>query len=599
MKHKLIYTIAVGYTTKRRAEVGASLRIIHYATGGSLSLSEDRERAPDLKSSLAPSSSSLNTPKLSQQTSSQEVSMEESEAGGASGGIVCLSTASLASTSSSSSSEPRLKATQELSLPGTPLVLNGSVVMVDSASSATSSKPLPSTSTGAIPKSISFDKTAERGDKESLDDDGKSKRSFFRFKLPFKKPKGRSSSFRADDLIDCEEPRPSRIDTSDDILAKYRRKVVVTSSNGVAKQPGDEAAATKSEAGEEEERRRASVIDPGNVGGVVCVSRRQEEAAPPGAEHRRSAAHARRGSGGGASGCVRLFDSQGCVKLFGSLRDDYKQRTPYVSYLVHCRQSLLSTLVHLERLTERVRCERAVCQRFLMAVCVRLFLERRESLVAAFAAEFQQLSLADEKNDLLLTFLQRLAREMERDPLWQAASDAQLEMARTAIERAVVSRVYIYAMFPNGDGDVSRDQVLHEHMKKLSNVITPSHKDLRIPKGFCYECPWPSAQAELVAMSAHKTAGDKVACVLRCCTTILNLLSLAAADQLSTVPAADDLVPVLVYVLIKANPPSLLSTVAYVNSFYESRLEGEDRYWWVQFCSAIEFIKTMDYVLSD
>ncbi|XP_039287749.1 uncharacterized protein LOC120352150 [Nilaparvata lugens] len=86
-------------------------------SGGSLSLSEERDRPPlvsDLKSSLAPSSSSLNTPKLSQQTSSQEVSMEESETGvvaggsGASGGgIVCLSTASLASTSSSSSSEPR------------------------------------------------------------------------------------------------------------------------------------------------------------------------------------------------------------------------------------------------------------------------------------------------------------------------------------------------------------------------------------------------------------------------------------------------------------------------------------------------------------
>lgn len=25
-------------------------------------------------------------------------------------------------------------------------------------------------------------------------------------------------------------------------------------------------------------------------------------------------------------------------------------------------------------------------------------------------------------------------------------------------------------------------RVLHEHMKKLSNVITPNHKDLRIPK---------------------------------------------------------------------------------------------------------------------
>lgn len=47
--------------------------------------------------------------------------------------------------------------------------------------------------------------------------------------------------------------------------------------------------------------------------------------------------------------------------------------------------------------------------------------------------------------------------------------------------------------------------------------------------------------------------------------------------------------------LFKANPPCLLSTVEYVNSFYGKRLEGEDQYWWTQFCSAIEFVKTMDY----
>nr|CAD7417559.1 unnamed protein product [Timema poppensis] len=109
---------------------------------------------------------------------------------------------------------------------------------------------------------------------------------------------------------------------------------------------------------------------------------------------------------------------------------------------------------------------------------------------------------------------------------------------------------------------------------------------------FHYECPWPSAQAEIAAISAYKTPRDKLQCVFRCATTIMNLLAMACERG---VPAADDFVPVLVYVLIKANPPSLLSTVQYVNSFYGSRLEGEEQYWWIQFCSAIEFIKTMDY----
>lgn len=52
---------------------------------------------------------------------------------------------------------------------------------------------------------------------------------------------------------------------------------------------------------------------------------------------------------------------------------------------------------------------------------------------------------------------------------------------------------------------------------------------------------------------------------------------------------------ILLFFCLQANPPSLLSTVQYVNSFYANKMEGEIQYWWVQFCSAIEFIKTMDY----
>jgi hypothetical protein len=72
----------------------------------------------------------------------------------------------------------------------------------------------------------------------------------------------------------------------------------------------------------------------------------------------------------------------------------------------------------------------------------------------------------------------------------------------------------------------------------------------------------------------------------------MNLLSLASERS---VPAADDFMPVLLYVIIKANPPGLLSTVQYVTSFYAKRMRDEEQYWWMQFTSAIEFLKTMDY----
>ncbi|XP_021936373.1 receptor-mediated endocytosis protein 6 homolog isoform X2 [Zootermopsis nevadensis] len=549
--------------------------------------------------------------------------------------VVRLSSTSLASTSSSGSgSDPRPKTvtpTPDLPLTPTTLVLNGHAMMADGEVTVTKPQSAGS-STGAIPKSISFDKTAERGDKDLLDDDQKHKRGFFRnFKLSFKSR--RVKSLRGSDDFGnrwrgmSEDVRSTHNcnDTTEDILAKYRRKPSAGGDSTVS-EPGTELKAPQLVGEVEDERLR---MDPTNIESSYAFidakrklrmvlstadlqhvpwatdasthmreSRVQKEnelvsflrlqlAEAINLQDRSLIAHLHE-----TLRCIQLFDDSGCQKLFKSLKEDYQKRSPYIAYLVRCRQGLLSTLAHLERLTERLKCDRQVCSRFLVAVCVTMFLEKREEILGSFTVEFQQLTLADEKTDLLDNFLHTLSLEMDKDPTWQAASSTQLEQARTAVERAVISRVYTHALYPNGDGDVSRDQVLYEHMKKLSNVITPNHKDLRIPKVFHYECPWPSAQAEISAMAAYKTPCDKLQCVFRCATTIMNLLSMASGRG---VPAADDFVPVLVYVLIKANPPSLLSTVQYVNSFYGNRLKGEEQYWWIQFCSAIEFIKTMDY----
>ena len=294
--------------------------------------------------------------------------------------------------------------------------------------------------------------------------------------------------------------------------------------------------------------------------------------------------------------CLSLFDNEACRKLVRSLKEDYKRRSPYLAYLVKCRQGLLATLAHQRRLLSRMEADRRVCSAHQLNVCVRLFLERREKQMVNFVTNFREsCSASDEKIALMECFLHSLWSQLEADTsvsLLTANSPGQIDMCHVAVERAVVAHIYYQAMYPNGEADVSRDTVLAEHIGKLSTEITPNHRDLRIGKQYHYEAPWPSAQAELGQLAAFKTPKDKVACVVRCCQTIMNLLSLSAK---SGVPAADDFLPVLVFIVVRANPPSLLSTVQYVESFYGSRLSGEDHYWWMQFVAAIEFIKTMDY----
>ncbi|XP_047500303.1 GTPase-activating protein and VPS9 domain-containing protein 1-like isoform X1 [Penaeus chinensis] len=507
--------------------------------------------------------------------------------------------------------------------------------------------PVSMAATGAIPKSISFDKTAERGDRDSMEGDAKHKRGFFKnFKLPgFKgrrKPGTRSgddSSFMRAGMAGqeinmrrtlSEDNRPPTIEeTSDDILAKYRKKPEVDTSetDGIS---GVEHNLQVNDIPKTEEDERL-FIDPNNIESSYAFTdaKRKLRLVLSIADFSMSPYLPEFGAPTGSDGtsldsdvltwlrcqlaeatnlhdrslvaqlhetirCVQLFDTQGRERLVRSLTEDYRSRSPYVAYLVRSRQGLLTTIAHLDKLLARIDADAEVVMASIVGVCVRMFLERREHNLSRFTHEFTVLTVPDEKVQLVENFLSQLYNELERDPMWISSTNDQLNAARLALERVVMSHIYIHALYPNGDGDVSRDQVLHEHMKKLSAVITPAHKDLRIPKLYQYECPWPSAQAEIICISAYKTAGDKLQCVVRASQTIMNLLSLAHEQS---VPAADDFMPVLVYVLIKANPPALLSTAQYVNLFFEQRLKGEDQYWWTQFCAAIEFIKTMDYTL--
>uniref|UniRef100_A0A8D0C7D6 GTPase-activating protein and VPS9 domain-containing protein 1 n=1 Tax=Scleropages formosus TaxID=113540 RepID=A0A8D0C7D6_SCLFO len=289
--------------------------------------------------------------------------------------------------------------------------------------------------------------------------------------------------------------------------------------------------------------------------------------------------------------CVSRFDSRTCRKLLAAIADDYRKRAAYIAYLTRCRQGLQTTQAHLERLLQRVLRDKEVANRYFTTVCVRLLLERMESKMLDFINTFQGFTAADDKTAAVEEFLRQLYGAMAHDAIWQYASEEQLQDAQTAIERSVMNRIFKLAFYPNQDGDILRDQLLQDHIQRLSKVVTANHKALQIPEVYLKEAPWPSAQSEIHTISAYKTPRDKVQCIMRMCSSIMNLLSLANEDS---VPGADDFVPVLVFVLIKANPPCLLSTIQYINNFYTSRLTGEESYWWMQFTAAVEFIKTID-----
>ena len=74
-------------------------------------------------------------------------------------------------------------------------------------------------------------------------------------------------------------------------------------------------------------------------------------------------------------------------RLIRSLQEDYRCRSPYLSYLVRCRQGLASALAQQERHQSRCAVDRQVCSASLVSVCIRQFLEQRHEQMAKFVAQ--------------------------------------------------------------------------------------------------------------------------------------------------------------------------------------------------------------------
>ena len=357
-------------------------------------------------------------------------------------GSLHLSTTSLASSSSSGSDVGSGKVRSSSYV--------GSDQTVDSTDSHTRATPPNLSSTGAIPKSISFDKTAERGYKDAVDSDSKhNKRGFLKnLKFPgFNKSRRKGSNRGREDRLSLtsqdslsrrsvpDDVRPPTIiETCDDILAKYRNKKPEPDEPDNRLTVSIDSIPREAQNIEEDER---LFIDVNNIEASYAFSdaKRKLRLVMSNADISMSSTMNDLSSTSAAQvvmssrqsqdllnwlkfqlaeaqnlnnrrlipklhetiRCVQLFEPQAREQLIRGLRDDYENRSPYIVYLVRSKQGLLNTLAHLDKLLSRLLADTSLVMTSMVRTCVRLFLGRRTIELHNFTQAFTQLTASDDK----------------------------------------------------------------------------------------------------------------------------------------------------------------------------------------------------------
>ena len=187
---------------------------------------------------------------------------------------------------------------------------------------------------------------------------------------------------------------------------------------------------------------------------------------------------------------------------------------------------------------------------------------------------------------MLQSYLSAMEHTLSRHALWRDCDTEELAESIDALEKYILSFPGIVdCLCAQTRESVRRDWCIAHQLQRLQ-VITAADLDLP-PPALCHPI-MVLAITELERLNAVVAPQEKVEVIYRCSVLISRLL----ADLGDGMNGADYFLPVFIYVIIKARPRRLFSTIDWVMSFRRpERLCGEREYYFTNFYSAVTYIE--------
>ncbi|RWS09378.1 rab5 GDP/GTP exchange factor-like protein [Dinothrombium tinctorium] len=203
----------------------------------------------------------------------------------------------------------------------------------------------------------------------------------------------------------------------------------------------------------------------------------------------------------------------------------------------------------------------------------------------------QSLATIEEMSELTHEFYQSMADRFENHALYQGNSNEQIEQFIDITEKHLLSQLsHLFTRILTEEEE--KDLDIQKRIKSL-NWIMVQHLDVDIDlKNPQTSDLLDKAISEIIEMGSKQVPVEKLECIVNCSKTIFKLLQVNRNEPVS----ADQFLPALVYVVVKANPPLLHSNIKYITRFSNPRrlMSGEAGYYFTNLCCAVAFIEKLN-----
>lgn len=167
------------------------------------------------------------------------------------------------------------------------------------------------------------------------------------------------------------------------------------------------------------------------------------------------------------------------------------------------------------------------------------------------------------------------------------------DMVRNHLERYVMVELYsiTYARAPE---DAAEDIAVHSALQTLQWL---SPDELHVPPGVFSPLVWRTAVQELRAFTSRKVPEEQLTALESACTVLYKALQQDARlkDGGAGGAGADDFLPSMIYVTLQANPPRLMSTLAYIERYRDDQqMTGRSGYCFTNLRVAVEYLRHID-----